>query len=229
MAFLNFFKYYIRFFASLIRKSQRPPIIVASMGRSGSKLLYKSISEALANENFPFLPTAIGAKLSSGGMWDPSKKLFNGMVHKTHLHADEISINSGAKVIFLFSTPSEAVLSVVTNKKRKGGRWIKKHFLHLKANGRLEEIASKDVLRIEEQIDGWIKKSGTQRLILRYEKIWYLQSEIEKFINLKINLPIKRNRRQLNFDAQEIKDDCQSYYFDLDEKVRKLPDIKLLF
>ena len=229
MTFLNFFKYYIRFLASLIRNSQRPPIIVASMGRSGSTLLYQSISEALANENFPFLPTLIGARLSSGGMWDPSKKLFNGMVHKTHLHADEIATNSGAKVIFLFSTPSEVVLSVIRNKKRKGGRWIKKHFMHLKANGRLEEITSKDVLRIEEQIDGWIKKSGTERLILRYEKIWNLQSEIEKFINLKINLPIKKNLTQLNFDAQEIKDDCQRFYFDLDEKVRKYPDIKLLF
>ena len=197
------------------------------MGRSGSKLIYKAISHALAKENFPYLPKIIGVKLSTGGMWSPNKKLFKGMVHKTHLQAEELPDNSAAKVIFLFSAPSQSVLSVISNKSRKGDKWIKKHFMHLKAKGSFSEICSKDVLRIEEQIDGWINKTGTERLILRYERIWEFQPEIEKFLNLRIHLPAKKKRRYLNEDSIKVKNACEKFYLYLDSKVARLNDFEI--
>ena len=111
--------YCLRYFVALIRQSTDTPIIVSSMGRSGSTLLYKSIFIALAKKNYPYLPNSIGQIISRGGIWNPNKKLFKGMVHKTHLHFSDLPKNIDAKVIF-FSLPSDSVLSVISNRSRKG-------------------------------------------------------------------------------------------------------------
>ena len=115
------------------------------MGRSGSTLLYKSIFIALAKKNYPYLPNFIGQIISRGGIWNPNKKLFKGIVHKTHLHFSDLPKNVDAKIIFLFSLPSDSVLSVISNRSRKGDLWINKHLEHLKANGSYHEICSKDI------------------------------------------------------------------------------------
>ena len=99
--------------------------------------------------------------------------------------------------------------------------------MHLKAKGRFSEICSKDVLRIEEQIDGWINKTGTERLILRYERIWEFQQEIEKFLNLRIHLPAKKKRRFLNEDSIKVKNACEKFYLYLDSKVARLNDFEI--
>ena len=223
-------KYYSRYFVSFIKNSSRPPIIIASIGRAGSKLLYKSILISLAQQNFLNFPNYIGQKFSGAGMWFPNKKLFRGMVHKTHLQSSYLPQNSDAKVIFLFCKPSDSVLSVISRRRnRDGDDWIKKHFKNLEANGSYDQICSFDVLRIEEQIEGWINNTSVERMILRYEKIWQYQTEIEKFIHLKIDLPIQnKSRRNLSKEALIKANKCRDFYSTLDKKVSELPDMQLL-
>lgn len=198
------------------------------MGRSGSTLLYKSIFIALAKKNYPYLPNSIGQIISRGGIWNPNKKLFKGMVHKTHLHFSDLPKNIDAKVIF-FSLPSDSVLSVISNRSRKGDLQINKHLKNLKAKGPYNEICFRDILRIEEQIDSWFNCHGKNILLIRYEKIWEFQSEIEKFINLNINFPKQnKSRRKLSEEASRKEKICRKFYSELDDKVNKLPDISFI-
>ena len=62
----------------------------------------------------------------------------------------------------------------------------------------------------------------------RYEKIWEFQSEIEKFIDLKFNIPNYRPRSKLSLEADLKRKVCIESYKLLDQKVRNLPDFQIL-
>ena len=225
----NIFKYVIRLIINTCFLSKRPPIFVASIGRSGSTLMYKTISKSLAKERFRFLPSGLGAKLAGGGMWSNYKKLINGVVYKTHLMPKDLQKHKKAKIIFLFSTPSDVVLSVISNKSRLGNKWISKHFKHLKVEGKFNDLSTKDILKIEEQIESWKSIKGLQRIILRYEKIWDYQSEIEDFLNLKLNFPNRKNRKEILLEAKFQREACIKLFENLDKKVSKMNDFEILF
>jgi len=150
------------------------------------------------------------------------------MVHKTHLQ-EELPDDLCARVTFLISSLSQSVLSVISNKSSKGDKWIKRYFMNLKAKGIYSEICSKDVLRIEDRIDGWINKTDTERLILRYEKIWGFQPEIENFLNTRIYIPTKKKRRYLNEDSLNLKNSCEKFYLYLERKVARLNGFEVFF
>ena len=225
----NLFKYILRLIINSIFISQRPPIFVASIGRSGSTLMYRAISKSLAKKRFGFLPSSLGAKLAGGGMWSNYKKLFNGVVYKTHLMPKDLQKHNKAKIIFLFSTPSDVILSVISNKFRLGNDWILKHFKHLKVEGEFKDLSSKDILKIEEQIESWQSNKGLHRIILRYEKIWDYQSEIEDFLNLKLKLPKREKRREIFPNANLQREACIKSFNNLDKKVSKMSDFEILF
>ena len=220
-------RYLYNFLTYKINKSERPPILVASMGRSGSTFLFSSIISSLARERFPFLPLFIGRTLCNGTMWYQGNKLFKGYVHKTHCLANQFSVKNPCKIIYTFSRPSDSVLSVITRKEKYGFRWISEHFHNLQAKGKYEELPFSDILRISENLYGWINKKDVSLLIIRYEKIWEYQSEIEDFLSLKLNLPKFRERKKHSKEAENLKKTIRNTYYELDLAVSKLPDIQI--
>ncbi len=205
------------------------PIIICSIGRSGSTLIYKSIGSAIRKKHFKYFPSAIGQQLTrGGGYWFPKDKLFPGRVHKSHMPPEFYPNDTNANIIFLYSRPSDSVLSVLSNKNRNNGFWIKQHFENLNVKANIDLITKKDILGIEKQIDGWLNKRGVKRLILKYEKIWENKSEIEEFLNLPLNLPDFKKRSPLSHEASNLEKECRHYYQRLDKKFEKLEDIYIL-
>ena len=61
--------------------------------------------------------------------------------------------------------------------------------------------------------------------MVRYEKIWHFQKEIETFLNLKIDLPNKRERRKLSLEAKKMENTVKQSYALLDEEISSIPDL----
>ncbi len=223
------------FFNALIKKplqkffpGKSSPILVASMGRSGSTVLYDAIGEAISRNRLPFLSNKYVAKIFKDQAWDLSKKnLVPGWVYKTHGLAHELPDNSEVIVIFIYGSATDAALSVHSCRERYGLNWIERHFKHLRSNGTFEDLGMKDVLRFSDQINGWTKKTGTRRLIVHYDELWDNVDILSNFLNMRIKLPKKLERKKSN-ESSEIKKLFSETYKSLDDKISLLPKCQLL-
>lgn len=209
--------------------SALPPLVVASMGRSGSTLVTHALRHAVAAARFPGPLHAPGLRFVSQQAWDLDRVRFtSGVVYKTHGLAHELPENSGAKVIFLFGSATEAALSVQSCRDRYGARWIEQHFEHLRASGPFEELGERDVLRFGEQLDGWIGKTGTERLILHYDALWDHEQTLSDFVGVPVQLPPRRARNDASAVDPETRARFVETYAELDTRIATLPACQVL-
>lgn len=205
-----------------------PPIVCASMGRSGSTMLHDAISAAVAECRFgPF--TRLGTRIVSDMAWDlGSTKLKPGVVYKTHALAEEWPLASAGKAVFVFGRASAAVLSVLECRRRYGPEWIAAHLLHLRANGPFEQLVERDILRFREQIDGWVSLANVPRLIVRYDALWENMATLSDFLGVRVELPPRRPRSEITVADDQIIRKVQQTYGALDAYIDKLPTCQVL-
>lgn len=208
--------------------SNVPPLVVASMGRSGSTLVWDALRRAMASR-FPRPLHAPGLRLVSDQAWDlKCKRLAPGVVYKTHGLAHELPTNSGARVIFLFGSATDAALSVLACHSRYGPHWIEQHFEHLRATGEFSDLGESDVLRFGEQLDGWIGKSGTPRLILNYDAVWDHVQTLSDFVGVPVQLPPRRPRYGASTADAETRARFAETYAALDARIAAMPACQVL-
>ena len=206
-----------------------PPLIVASIGRSGSTILFDALRDAVAAHRFPGLSQGLAIRLVSDTAWDMARTSFvPGVVYKTHGLPDEIDPQSGARVIFLFDKASDVALSVLSCRERYGDAWIAEHFRHLRAQGQLPELAERDILRFREQIDGWIGKTGLKRLIVHYDALWDNIDVLSEFAGVSLSLPPRRPRKSSDVPDPETRARYVESYAALNSHIATLPRIQVL-
>jgi hypothetical protein len=200
------------------------PVIVASMGRSGSTVCYNAIAQGMARERFGFLP-ALKKNATRSSAWDVANYPFKpGIVYKTHALADELPPTFAGKVVFTFGQASDAALSVVACRQKYGDEWVAEHFEHLRANGDFQELGERDVLRFEEQIDGWLNLQGHDIMAIRYDALWDHSDELAAFLGFPVRLPPKRARQSLDLVDESIVAGFRKTYASLDAKIAALPN-----
>lgn len=209
--------------------SNLPPLIIASMGRSGSTLVWDALRQAFAAHRSGGWFEGPLTRLVSEQAWDLGTVRFvPGVVYKTHGLAEELPDESGARVVFLFGSATDAALSVLSCKTRYGPDWIAEHFRHLRASGGFSELAKRDVLRFSDQLDGWIGKSGTPRMILRYDSLWDHEQTLSEFAGVRVKLPIRRARLGATAADESTRARYLETYAALDEKIAAMPDCQVL-
>ncbi|WP_223477187.1 hypothetical protein [Oricola indica] len=171
----------------------------------------------------------LGIRVVSDYAWNLDETSFaQGVVYKTHDLAQSMPRGLGTKVVFVFGSASDAALSVVSCRNRYGEDWIEEHFEHLHASGRFEDLGEKDVLRFEEQIDGWLSLSGVPRAIIHYDALWDYSDDLSAFCGIPITLPPRRPRVGVSeFDAAT-KVRFERTYAALDERIGALPRFQIL-
>lgn len=206
-----------------------PPIIVSSIGRSGSTVLYRSLCHSNILFKFPLIKT-FERRLMSENSWDlNSKKFRRGVIYKTHALPNKLKEDLNVKVIFVFGSAIDCVMSVLKCQENYGKDWINLHLNHLDANGDISDILSRDILRIEEQIRGWNLKKSTPRLIIKYNSLWKYNKEISEFVGFKLNLPPKQERTNYKKIMPLMYKKVKQQYADLDEYINDLPDFQICY
>lgn len=205
------------------------PILVASMGRSGSTLCWRAISEALVINKFGAAGSLFRkylAKRIRSEAWDlRTDRIFPGRVYKTHALADELPSDFDGRIVFLFGCASDAALSVVSCRQRYGEDWVSEHFQHLRAIGSFDELGNYDVLQFEKQIETWTNLEGHNIICLRYEKLWDNVSALSEFLGFNVELPERRIRTTHNLQNLHNSDLFLANYKNLDDKISDLPDL----
>jgi len=204
--------------------SRIPPIIVASMGRSGSTLVHNSICQGLGKARFG-LSNTLTSRLVAGYAWDLSEaRLKPGVAYKTHALAHEMPVLPDAKVVFLFGSAVDAAVSVLSTEALYGTDWVQEHFGHLRAQGKFADLTSRDVLRFTDQLDGWFGLSGNPIIALHYDALWDNQDRLSDFLGFEVTLPIRRQRRSKSI-APAVLDELNVTYADLETRIAALPGV----
>ncbi|QVL48714.1 MAG: hypothetical protein KFB96_24680 [Thiocapsa sp.] len=166
----------------------------------------------------------MGVRIVSSVAWDLEGHQFhNGVTYKTHALARELPEHAQVKVIFVFGSASEAASSVWLCRERYGTEWVASHLEHLRASGTIEDLRQRDVLRFEDQIDGWLSVRNVPVLGLHYDHLWSYQSVISKFVGFPVHLPPRRPRTSTLQTSQVPTTEIQSVFSTLDKKIAVLP------
>ena len=219
----------VKYLLQRVLRPNLPPLIVASMGRSGSTLVVDALREAMSQARFPKALHRQGLRIVADEAWDLDRKTFRpGVVYKTHGLADELPEDSGAQVVFLFGSALDAALSVLACRDRYPDGWITDHFDHLRASGSFDDLGHWDVLRFGEQLDGWIGKSGTRRMILHYDALWDNEDKLAEFTGVPLRLPPRRERTGATSADAKNRARFAKTYAALDARIAAMPRCQVL-
>lgn len=209
--------------------SNLPPVVVASMGRSGSTLIWNGVRRGFTKKRFPRPIEGIGSRLVSEQIWDLKHARFApGVVYKTHGLARDLQEGVEIKAVFVFGRASDAALSVLSCRNRFGDDWVERHLEHLGANGRFDEISERDVLRFEDQLNDWTEATPFPSLSVRYDAIWDHAADISSFVGAPVELPPQRARESLPGLSAATVDRFRDTYAALDARIEKMPSISVV-
>jgi len=181
------------------------PVIIASMGRAGSTLMFEVVCQKYRNGNFV--------------IFDRKRSLLDDWAYKTHSLPDFIPDN--AKVIYLFTNPMDCIVSAhkYTN--------MQQHYIHLGGDwDNHEKWLEQDTLRLEKNFDAWYRPQRFELMTLRYETMFDYIDEIKGFCQAQLNFPPRRERR-VDWSQHESAAKLLDTYRGLDEKVANAKDMML--
>lgn len=209
--------------------AKRETILISSMGRTGSTVVFDAVRKSVGQARLPAKP-ALGVRLVSSQAWDlTTTSLLPGIVYKTHDFPGSLVDSMAAKplrAVFCFGKASAAALSVLSCPKRYGDDWVRRHLEHLRADGTLKDLRSRDALRFEEQVDDWFAEERFPVLRVKYESLWDNPDILTEFVGVPVALPVQKARTAKYFDP-EIRADIQSTFAALDARIGSLPDVSL--
>jgi len=155
-------------------------LVLASMGRCGSTLLFK----------------ALGANFDRIKFDKDLKSIYDdGTLVKTHDFAlDEMQ---NYKAIYLFGDPRDVAISAHT----KGKVNTNKHYSHMhasmnykKARGRDQSFFNKDTLRLSDNFNSWYKQQSCPLITIKYETLYDNLDVLNDFLGFEVILPPHRQR-----------------------------------
>lgn len=207
--------------------SARPPVVVASMGRAGSTLVYDALNKGMGLARFG-ADTYRNERFVRDVAWTLANARFRkGVVYKTHDFPHELKTVQDIRVVFTFGIPSDAARSVLGCDDKYGRAWIEEHFSHLRADGTFDEVCSRDVLRFGEQLDSWTGLTDLPVLALKYENLWDsgAQDALSRFVGFPVTLPVRKARESAALELGDRAKALRSTYAALDARVAAMPDI----
>jgi hypothetical protein len=208
---------------------ERFPIVIASMSRSGSTMLFDAVQRAWARARFGERADEHLAGIGQSAWRLDEVPLLPGGIYKTHDLPGYLPRAARAKVLFTYRRATDVALSIATLHNRKNGEgWFEKHRHHMRGQGGYEDFLAADSLGLERQVDAWSAAQGLDVLGLRYDALWGRLPEIEAFLGLAIELPAReRIQRPSRTPPGEV-ERIRATYAALDRKIEAMPDMFLL-
>jgi hypothetical protein len=188
----------VRSFLVKLLLAHKEKIIVTSTGRAGSTMLTNAIAHALVKKRYPIANRypKIQQKLVSLSKQFCDRLIYiddiSAPIAKTHDIFPE-GLKSKHKFVFVFTDPYDSALSTKRVTEEHGHIWFLEHQYHLRANGEYEKLFENDVLNYEGQMKSW-SKNRENVFVISYEELWNRIDEISSFLNMKVELPSKRQR-----------------------------------
>lgn len=216
-------RYHLKHLAQPLLRPATDAIIVASIGRSGSTLVYDAIADAMAAiQPAPLAPIARRAVRDVA--WDLGTARFRrGVCYKTHDLPGALSPQPDLRAVFLFGSAYDAAMSVHHAQGTRGPAWVAAHLGHLNAPGRIEDLMACDALGIGTHVRAWANCTAIPTLCLRYETLWQHADTLSTFCGLPVLLPPQRARSPKAIPA-DLRAKAHGVYAPIDEALAAMPD-----
>ena len=173
------------------------PIVVASMGRSGSTVLSDAICDANWRRAFAAVRHTRYRRSMLRQAWRLNAvKLQAGYIYKTHDLPPGNGGKSGARFVYTFADPFDVISSLLALGRRNGMNWINRHATHM-IGGRLvdlEELLDNDVLCLESHFESWLAFQAPNVAGVRYDRLWEQEQVIAEFLGIPLRLPPRLRR-----------------------------------
>lgn len=203
--------------------------VVASMGRSGSTLVFNAVAKAMARR-YARVSYPDHYKVLREETWTLEGTRFRkGLVYKTHDYPGPFTMNVPLRAIYLYASPYDVVRSVLACRERYGEAWAAEHFAHLKADFALfDRILEQDALRLEEHFAAWVRPQAFPLIAIRYDALWESEEMLGDFLGAPIALPARRERTT----AQDMAETASSEAFlktyeALDRRISAMPAVNV--
>ena len=204
----------------------RRPILVASMSRAGSTLLFRAVRRGWAQARFGANADRL-APLIGEHVWRlNAARLMPGVIYKTHDVPGGLARGTRPKVLFTYRKATDVALSIAQKHALEGPEWFRLHEEHMDASGGYQAFLRGDTLGLERQIDSWFAVKGLDVLGMHYDGLWSRSAEIESFLGFRAPLP-KRTRPSHAGVPAEDAELIQATYAALDRKIEALPEMFL--
>lgn len=201
------------------------PVLVASMSRSGSTLLHKSVVTAWAERRFGRHAGRMRPFIDEAAWRLDETPLVGGVVYKTHDLPDGLPRETRPRVLFTYRRASDVAISIVGCSERFGPKWFKKMRSNLRGHGELGELLEADTFGLGLQVDEWSKAEGVDVLGLRYESLWSRAAEIEAFLGFPVTLPPRRSSPKHAPPDPALTEKLRATYAELDRRIEAMPDM----
>ena len=218
----KFFQFLKLIYRNFFLNTNQSPVLVASIGRSGSTLLYDAVSKSAANIlNISDERLARSLKCES---WDLSKrdKFINGCVYKTHDFPYKHINSKKLKILYVHDKPSNIIISVNNQIAKEGINWLEHHLYNLRSKKDPAFFLKEEIFDIKNHLIKWKEYKGANILFVGYEDLWQRKGDIEEFLGYTVDLPKKKERKStLNCSASKLKE-IREFYKDEDELYERL-------
>jgi len=126
-------------------------------------------------------------------------------------------------MLYTYANPVYVILSLLRLFNEKGEKWIKEHYLHLKAPyNNFKKIIEEDNLRLEKHLKSWLQEDKIPIAFVKYENMWSHQKDISNFLGFKITLPAYKNRKTIIDVNKDITKKIEKTYGNLNKKINNL-------
>ena len=198
------------------------PIVLASMSRAGSSMLFRAVYGSWAALRFGEKAEAL-----TPSIWDYAWRLdetplLPGVVYKTHDLARYAPRDARPRVLFTYRRASDVALSIAARRDRDGPKWFTRHRDHMRGSGTFADFLLADTLGLQAQVDGWFAAEGLDILGIRFEELWDRRREIEDFLGFPVRLP-KRTPSSGAAVASEQAELIRATYAPLDRRIDAMP------
>ncbi len=201
-----------------------PPILVASMSRAGSTVLFRSLRSSWTRARFGPLARGLEPFAFEVAWRLEEARFLPGVVYKTHDLPQFAPRDCRLKVLFTYRKATEVALSVANQRLRHGPGWFQRHEAHMRAGGGYEAFLRGDTLGLERQVDRWMAAEGLDVLGVHYDSLWTRRAELEAFVGF----PVRLERRTESSYAAVPPEDAElirATYAPLDRKIEALPKL----
>lgn len=200
------------------RGCQLDPIVVGSIGRSGSTMLWVKISEARVQKLLPsFLRSALVVRICAAcirkGVWSKGDlgSVCSIMVCKTHLLLDENDIPRSWLLVYIAASPSSVLNSLILLD-GEDKTFLTRHLRNFDLEMYIEPNDWSWFVQFIRVALFDYKKSllSIDCLVLDLEFLWKEREVLDQFLKLTVDLPEFRKRRSRSFDCASIVPDILS-------------------
>lgn len=197
-------------------KSDRP-IVVSSMGRSGSTMLVNSIAESAW-----LGPESWSSTIVEGAWVIEKATMGEGIVYKTHDYPPTNKIYP--KYIYIYSDPFRVISSMYLKYKKDGEEWLRQHAENLKISPKNEfNFLCQDVFRLEDHFDAWRMVEGIDLFMVNLDDLWDNNELLSEYLDFRIKIPEKIERKSgLNTLPDKYRGAVKDTYGSLRERAMSL-------